>query len=65
MIKIKALTTDESLRVTQGKVYLAEENDGEKELIILDDDQSRNSSVAYHEKGYMYDQDFQKKFLCL
>ncbi|MDU9694075.1 hypothetical protein O0Q50_23105 [Priestia aryabhattai] len=65
MIKIKALTTDESLRVTQGKVYLAEENDGEKELIILDDDQSRNSSVAYHEKGYMYDQDFQKKFLYL
>ncbi|MFB8424962.1 hypothetical protein ACFC4S_23375 [Priestia megaterium] len=65
MIKIKALTTDESLRITQGKVYLAEENDGEKELIILDDDQSRNSSVAYHEKGYMYDQDFQKKFLYL
>ncbi|QJX80282.1 hypothetical protein [Priestia megaterium] len=65
MIKVKALITDESLKVTQGKVYFAEENDGDKELIILDDDQGRNSSVAYHEKGYMHAQDFQKKFLCL
>lgn len=64
MIKVESLTTDEYLRVTQGKVYLAEASDDKKELIILDDDQSRNSSIAYHEKGYIYDQDFQKKFFC-
>ncbi|MGF9891235.1 hypothetical protein ABEX78_21480 [Priestia megaterium] len=65
MIKVKALVTDESLRVTRGKVYFAEENDSKKELIILDDDQGTNSSAAYHEKGYIHAQDFQKKFLCI
>ncbi|WP_456363530.1 hypothetical protein [Priestia aryabhattai] len=62
MVKVKALTTDEFLRVTQGKVYLAEESDCEKELIILDDDQGSNSSIAYHEKGYQHNEEFQKKF---
>jgi len=62
MIKVKALVTDETLRVTQGKVYLAEASDDNKELIILDDDLSRNSSIAYHEKGYIYDQEFIRNF---
>jgi len=62
VIEVKALRTDKYLRVTEGKVYKAEESDGNKELIILDDDQGSNSSIAYHEKGYQHNEEFQKKF---
>lgn len=62
LLTVEALTTCKELGVTDGLEYLAEITDAGKELILLDNDEGRPSSVAYHDEGFLSDERFQTDF---
>lgn len=62
LLTVEALTTCKEYGVTDGLEYLAEITDAGKELILLDNDEGRPSSVAYHDEGFLSDERFQTDF---